>query len=283
MFGEEVTPNHHKLAKEFVLLDNLYCNGHVSADGHPWSTMAYNTDYIARNWALTYSRRAGIDDDDDGDLANAPSGYLWDACARHGLTLPQLRRVRPARQPARRHVQDGRARAGPGRPHRAPTSASPKARASTVRDTDNVETFLKEFREFEKDGNLPRFIVMSLGEDHTDGHHARHVHARRPASPATTWRWAGWSRRSRTSKSWPETAIFVIEDDAQNGPDHVDAHRTVGLVISPYTKRKHPRQHAVQHREHDPHDGADPRPAAAEPVRRRGHARCSPRSPTRPT
>ncbi|HEY2252756.1 MAG TPA: beta-propeller fold lactonase family protein, partial [Planctomycetaceae bacterium] len=86
MFGEEVTPNHHKLANEFVLLDNLYCNGHVSADGHPWSTMAYNTDYIARNWALTYSQRAGIDDDDDGDLSKAPSGYLWDACARNNLS-----------------------------------------------------------------------------------------------------------------------------------------------------------------------------------------------------
>ena len=81
MFGREVSPNHHKLAEEFVLLDNLYCNGHVSADGHPWSTMAYNTDYIARNWALTYSGRAGIDDDDEGDLSKAPSGYLWDACA----------------------------------------------------------------------------------------------------------------------------------------------------------------------------------------------------------
>jgi len=57
MFGEDVTPNHHKLAREFVLLDNLYCNGHVSRDGHPWSTMAYNTDYIARDWALTYSHR----------------------------------------------------------------------------------------------------------------------------------------------------------------------------------------------------------------------------------
>ena len=86
MFGREVTPNHHKLAEEFVLLDNLYCNGHVSADGHPWSTMAYNTDYIARNWALTYSSRAGIEDDDEGDLSNAPSGYLWDACARAGLS-----------------------------------------------------------------------------------------------------------------------------------------------------------------------------------------------------
>ncbi len=86
MFGRDVTPNHHKLAEEFVLLDNLYCNGHVSADGHPWSTMAYNTDYIARNWALTYSSRAGVTDDDDGDLSNAPSGYLWDACARAGLS-----------------------------------------------------------------------------------------------------------------------------------------------------------------------------------------------------
>jgi YVTN family beta-propeller protein len=81
-----IPTNHHKLAEEFVLLDNLYCNGHVSADGHPWSTMAYNTDYIARNWALTYSSRAGIHDDDDGDLTNAPSGYLWDACARAGLS-----------------------------------------------------------------------------------------------------------------------------------------------------------------------------------------------------
>ena len=69
------------------MLDNLYCNGHVSADGHPWSTMAYNTDYIAKDWALTYSRRAGIDDDDDGDLAKAPSGFLWDACAARGSRI----------------------------------------------------------------------------------------------------------------------------------------------------------------------------------------------------
>ena len=84
MFGRDVTPNHHKLADEFVLMDNLYCNGHVSADGHPWSTMAYATDYISRNWALTYSNRSGIEDDDEGELSNAPSGYLWDACAVRG-------------------------------------------------------------------------------------------------------------------------------------------------------------------------------------------------------
>src|SRR5262249_54243559 len=74
MFGEKVTPNHHKLANEYVLLDNLYCNGQVSRDGHPWSTMAYNTDYIARDWHLTYSGRKGVADDDQDDLAKAPSG-----------------------------------------------------------------------------------------------------------------------------------------------------------------------------------------------------------------
>ena len=118
MFGADVTPNHHKLAEEFVLLDNLYCNGHVSADGHPWSTMAYNTDYIAKDWALTYSGREGVEMDDDGDLAKAPSGFLWDACARPA-DLPELRRIRPARQPARRVVRDGGERPRPGRPHLA--------------------------------------------------------------------------------------------------------------------------------------------------------------------
>jgi YVTN family beta-propeller protein len=86
MFGAKVTPNHHKLADEFVLLDNLYCNGQVSQDGHPWSTMAYNTDYVGRDWHLTYSGRKGVADDAEENLSQAPSGYLWDACARRGLS-----------------------------------------------------------------------------------------------------------------------------------------------------------------------------------------------------
>jgi hypothetical protein len=106
------------------------------------------------------------------------------------------------------------------------------------RDTDNAETFIKEFQDFEKNGTLPRFMVMSLGEDHTTD-----------TRPGTFTPQACVASNDLAlgrivevvshSKSWPETAIFVIEDDAQNGPDHVDAHRTVGLVVSPYTKRKH--------------------------------------------
>ncbi len=237
MFGRDVTPNHHKLAEEFVLLDNLYCNGHVSADGHPWSTMAYNTDFIARNWALTYSGRSGIQDDDDGDLSNAPSGYLWDACARAGLSYRSYGEYgRRVSQPDGSFKIDG---AVPGLlGHMCPSFGAPRRTGGRVRDTENAETFIREFTNFEKNDSLPRFMVMSQGEDHTTGTRPGTYTPR--ACVASNDLALGWivDAVSR-SKYWPETAIFVIEDDAQNGPDHVDAHRTVGLVISPYTKRKH--------------------------------------------
>jgi len=237
LFGREVTPNHHKLAEEFVLLDNLYCNGHVSADGHPWSTMAYSTDYVARNWALTYSKRSGISDDDEDNLTNAPSGYLWDACGRLGISYRSYgeygRRVSDP---------DGGFRVEAKVPglvgHICPNYGAPPKQGQPWRDTDNAEVFLKEFRKFEAAGAVPRFIVMSLGEDHTFG---TKPEAFTPQSCVASNDLAlgriveGLTR----SKLWPEMAIFVIEDDAQNGPDHVDAHRTVGFVISPYVKRRH--------------------------------------------
>jgi YVTN family beta-propeller protein len=237
MFGEEVTPNHHKLATQFVLLDNLYCNGHVSADGHPWSTMAYNTDYIARNWALTYSKRQGIHDDDEGSLTSAPSGYIWDACKRHGITYRSYGEYGGrVSQPDGTFRMEGRVPGLVG--HMSPRYGLPKAPGHKVRDTDRVDVFLEEFREYEKNGDLPRFIVMSLGEDHTEG--------TRPGSPTPQACVASNDlalgrlvEAVSRSKYWPQMAIFVIEDDAQNGPDHVDAHRTVGLVISPYVRRKH--------------------------------------------
>jgi YVTN family beta-propeller protein len=236
MFPRKVTPNHHKLAEEFVLLDNLYCNGQVSRDGHPWSTAAYHTDYIARDWHLTYSARKGVGDDDDGDLANPPSGYLWDSCKRAGLSYRSYGEYG-------KRVSDGKgglkmdARVPGLTGHVSPEYGLPKAKGVRVRDTDNVEVFLKEYEAFAKAGTMPRFIVMSLGEDHTDG--------TRPGSftpqacvASNDLALGRLVEAVSAGPLWKETAIFVIEDDAQNGPDHVDAHRTVGLVVSPYTKRK---------------------------------------------
>jgi YVTN family beta-propeller protein len=234
MFGEQVTPNRHKMANEFVLLDNLYCNGHVSRDGHPWSTMAYNTDYIARDWSLTYSQRKGVADDEGARLINAPAGHIWDAAARAGVGYRNYgeggRRVSTGQGLARMEASNP-ALVG----HICPDYGV-RGNNGRVRDTDRVEVFLREYKEFEKNGTMPRLITMSLPEDHTTG-----------TTPGTFTPQACVASNDlalgrlveEVSKSslWKETAIFVIEDDAQNGPDHVDAHRTAGLVISPYCKR----------------------------------------------
>jgi DNA-binding beta-propeller fold protein YncE len=237
MFPRKITPNHHKLAEEFVLLDNLYCNGQVSRDGHPWSTGAYHTDYIARDWHLTYSARKGVDDDDDGNLSNPPSGYLWDACKRAGLSYRSYgeygKRVSDGMGSSK---MDARVPGLVG--HINPDFGVPKKKGDRIRDTQNVEIFLKEYDRYAKDGKMPQFIVMSLGEDHTE---ATKFGAYTPQACVASNDLALGKLVEAVSKGplWKETAIFVIEDDAQNGPDHVDAHRTVGLVISPYTKRNH--------------------------------------------
>jgi YVTN family beta-propeller protein len=234
MFGRQVTPNHHKLAEEFVLLDNVYCNGQVSRDGHPWSTQAYNTDYVARDWMLTYSQRSGVDEDDE--LHVGPSGYIWDAAKRAGKTYRNYgeygKRVSDADGKFR---MEGRVESLVG--HVCP-NYTVDANGRRLRDPENIDVFLKEFFEFEAKGTIPNLMVMSLGEDHTQG--TRTGAPTPQACVASNDLALGKLVEAVSkSKSWAKTAIFVIEDDAQNGPDHVDAHRTVALVISPYCKRKH--------------------------------------------
>jgi len=107
-----------------------------------------------------------------------------------------------------------------------------------LRDTENVDIFLSEFREFEKNNSLPRFIVMSLGEDHTSGT-TPGAYTPQACVASNDLALGRLVEAVSKSKYWKETAIFVIEDDAQNGPDHVDAHRSVALVVSPYTKRNY--------------------------------------------
>ncbi len=234
MFPRKVTPNHHKLAEEFVLLDNIYCNGQVSRDGHPWSTMAYNTDYIARDWHLTYSRRMGVDDDDAGNLSVAPSGYIWDACLRAGVSY------RSYKEYGSRVSDDSGVEKMEGRVpglvgHMCPDFGLRRGQ-SRERDMELVDIMLAEYNQFVENKAMPQFIIMSLGEDHTDG---TRPGAFTPEACVGSNDQAIGKLVEAVSHGplWKETAIFIIEDDAQNGPDHVDAHRTVSLVISPYTKR----------------------------------------------
>jgi YVTN family beta-propeller protein len=234
IFGEQITPNHHAIADQWVLMDNLYCDGEVSVDGHSWSNSAIATDYNEKMWPANYGGHSSAVQSN----AYIPSaGHLWDLAAKKGLTY------RSYGEYASR-ASDGTTMAATPGVGGLLNHVSPKFKLPGMRDTDNVNVFFDELKEYEKnigstDPNkrLPNFIVMSLPEDHTAG---TRPGGWTPRAMVANADWAVGQLVERVTKSpyWPETAIFIIEDDAQNGPDHVDARRTVGLVVSPYTKRK---------------------------------------------
>jgi len=210
IYGENVTPNHHQLARDYVLLDNLYCNGEVSVDGHSWCDAAIATDFNQRSWILSYSRHGTLPG--NSELETPSAGYLWDLCRRHGISFKTY-----------------------GEGSRLVPTAN-RGRWGSGRDMDKVKFWIEDLQEAEKTGDLPQFMIMSLGENHTKG-----TTPNAPTPDACVGsNDLGLGRiveAASKSRFWKEMAIFVIEDDAQNGPDHVDAHRTVGLVISPYCKR----------------------------------------------
>ncbi len=233
LFPEAVTPNHHALVREFVLLDNFYVESEVSADGHEWTMGAYATDFVERLWPLGYrgDRRVPYPAEGAHDEAARPAGgYLWDKAAAKSVSYRSYGEF----------VKNGRTAAEPG-------TASVKALEGhfdpmfrgfdmDYPDVKRTDRFLEELAQFEKTGEMPRLSIVRLPNDHTSG-----------TSPG---RWTvtacvgdndlalgrlveGCSK----SRFWRQMAIFVVEDDAQNGSDHVDAHRTVALAISPFIQR----------------------------------------------
>jgi DNA-binding beta-propeller fold protein YncE len=235
IFPDKITPNAHRLARQFVLLDNLYCDGEVSAEGHEWSMGAYCTDFVKKIWPLSYrgspTKKLSIypSEGQFDAIARPAGGYLWDRCAAakvsyrsygewcdNGKTLkdPVIPRVK--------------ALEGHFDPHF-------RAWDMDYPDVDRAQRFLAELKRFEREGGMPQLSIVRLPNDHTYG--------TKRGKPTPTSMVAendlalGILVEGITqSKFWKETAIFVIEDDAQNGSDHVDAHRTVALVISPYTQ-----------------------------------------------
>jgi YVTN family beta-propeller protein len=234
IFGEKVTPNHHTIARQFVLLDNLYCDGEVSVDGHSWSNSAYATDFNEKLWPVTYGGHSKARE----SAAFIPGGgHLWDLAQKKGLTY------RSYGEYATRASTGTTMEASPGVGGLL-GHVAPKFKLPGMRDTDNAAEFLREFDEYERnydsaDPNkrLPNYIVMSLPEDHTAGTTPGRF---TPIAMVANNDYAVGMIVDRISHSryWPETAVFIIEDDAQDGPDHVDARRTTGYVISPFIKRQ---------------------------------------------
>ena len=234
LFPERVTPNHHALARQFVLLDNFYVESEVSADGHEWSMGAYATDFVERQWPLSYghNRRKKFPYPAEGsfDAAARPAGgYLWDRAIAAGVSFRSYGEW----------VTNGKTPDDP---------CTPKVKALEGRfdplyrsfdqdysDLKRADRFLAELARFEREGEMPRLQIVRLPNDHTSG-----------SSPGKLTPTAFMAENDLAfgrivegvsrSKFWPTTAIFVVEDDAQNGPDHIDAHRTIAFVISPWTK-----------------------------------------------
>ena len=234
LFGETITPNHHALARKYVLLDNIYCDGEVSADGHPWSDAAIATDFTQRTWPVSYSKKGDPPSGSGTPVTLPPSGYLWDRCKEKGVTYrsygEQISAVSGDAVPADLESGDGVTGL------KGHSSAAWTKGRNSNRDYNKADVFIAELHEFERRKTLPQFMVMSLGENHTNG---VKIGAFTPKAAVASNDLALGKIVEACSKSpyWKEMAIFVIEDDAQNGPDHVDAHRTDALVISPYTKR----------------------------------------------
>jgi YVTN family beta-propeller protein len=235
LFPEKVTPNAHALAREFVLLDNFYADGEVSADGHEWTMGAQATDFVEKMWPLNYGHNANKKYDYPAEghypVAFPANGYLWNRAAEAGISYRSYGEFcnTPKRGPilaeASLPILVG---------HIDPYY---NAWDLNYPDVKRAERFATELRRYEAEGGMPRLQVLRLGGDHTSGTRAR---SRTPtAMVADNDRALGLVVEAVSkSKFWGETVIFVLEDDAQNGPDHVDAHRMPALAISPWTKRR---------------------------------------------
>jgi DNA-binding beta-propeller fold protein YncE len=235
IFPEEVTPNAHALAREFVLFDNLFADGEVSADGHEWSMGAYATDFVEKFWPMSYGHnyRKKYDHPAEGRYPAAfpVNGYLWNRAAEAGVSYRSYGefcnspRGSPILSETTLPILKGH--------------IDPYYRAWDLDypDVKRAERFISELRRFEQEGGMPRLQVIRLGADHTEGTRAgKHTPTAMVANNDLAF--GQIVEAVSHSKFWQDTAIFVLEDDAQNGPDHVDAHRMPAFVISAYTKRK---------------------------------------------
>jgi hypothetical protein len=260
IFGDRVTPNHHKIARQFVLLDNTYCCGILSADGHQWSTTAFSTDYMEKSFAgfaRSYPDGFGIDENDA--LAYSPAGFIWDNALKRKKSIRNYGEfMSPGSPHVRWHDATRKKQPTPLECYLAWKNQtgkivfdfypsvetirpfSPRAFPGwemSVPDQFRADFFLNELREFEEKGEFPNLVILCLFNDHTEG--------TSPGYPTPSACVAdndlafgrvveGLSR----SKFWKQMAIFCIEDDPQAGWDHVSGYRTVAFCASPYAKRE---------------------------------------------
>jgi YVTN family beta-propeller protein len=245
-FPRANSPNHHALADRFGLFDRFFVNAEVSPDGHNWSTAAYATDYLEKTVPSNYSDRGRTYDyegtnrnrvpSEQGaeDAAEPASGYLWDLVQRKGLTLRNYGEfVIPERANPNASMPAGYRGVKPFLA--ANTNRDYPPFDMDITDQHRADIWLEEFKEYVQRGTMPALMIVRLPRDHTVGARAG---APTPQAYMADNDLALGRIVEAISKSpfWRNTLIVVLEDDAQNGPDHVDSHRSVLLTISAYSR-----------------------------------------------
>ncbi|WP_460678560.1 bifunctional YncE family protein/alkaline phosphatase family protein [Mucilaginibacter koreensis] len=224
LFGENVTPNHHAIANEFVLLDNFYVDAEVSADGHNWSTAAYATDVVEKTWPASYGKRGGTTNYEGGRPATYPrDGFIWDYCKRAGISYRSYGEF----------ADYGRAHYKTLQGHVCPQSPGFDL---DIKDQVRVDAWQHDFDSLVQANSVPQFNTLRISNDHTSGQKKGKY---TPIAAVGDNDLAIGRILEHLSKSpiWKESVVFMLEDDAQNGPDHVDAHRSPVFVAGPYVKR----------------------------------------------
>jgi YVTN family beta-propeller protein len=224
LFGEHVTPNLHKISREFVLLDNFYVDAEVSADGHCWSDGGYATDYLEKTWPTSYGGRGGVyDGEGHRAIANNKNGFIWDFCARAGVSYRSYGEF----------VENGKENIPVLKNHLCPYYAGWDL---NIYDTTRFSSWKTEFDSLVAIGQVPHFNSMRFGNDHTEGLRRGRLS---PMAHVADNDLAVGMFISYLSKSpiWQESAVFIVEDDAQNGADHVDAHRSTAYVAGGFVKQ----------------------------------------------
>lgn len=256
IFGEGITPNQHKMVREFVLLDNTYCSGILSADGHQWSTTAMGTDYMEKSFAgFPRSYPDGMGEDEADAIAYSPAGFLWDNAVAHGKSIrnygefmaPTCKWADPEKKGAPSYMACYRTWKGESKEvifqsEPAIESIRPFSPSGyvgwnmSVPDQFRADVVLSELKAYEEKGEFPNLVIICLPNDHTSG--------TKPGMPTPASSMAdndlAFGRIVHAlshSRFWKEMAIFAIEDDPQAGWDHVSGYRTTAYCLSPYTKR----------------------------------------------
>jgi YVTN family beta-propeller protein len=223
LFGEKITPNQHKLVNEFVLLDNFYVDGEVSADGHNWTMGANANDYLEKTWVASYGGRGGnYDAEGNRAIANPQKGFLWDYCKRANIsyrTYGEFADNYKANIPVLEN-------------HFCPYFTSWDER---VRDTTRFYQWRREFDSLLAVKQVPQFNSLRFINDHTEG---QKLGRPTPFAHVADNDLAVGLFVEHLSKSsiWNESVVFIVEDDAQNGPDHVDAHRSTAYIAGGLVK-----------------------------------------------